>query len=62
MEKDYAEIKVEEDDDFKEGTDENIGHQEKNFASKFKVTNGSDSLQWFPCLDYPCLTINYWYL
>ena len=29
VEKDYAEIKVKEDDDCKEGTDENIGHQER---------------------------------
>ena len=36
-----------EDDDikFKEGTDENIGHQGKNFASKFKVAIGSNPLQ-----------------
>ena len=36
-----------EDDDikFKEGTEENIGHQGKNFASKFKVAIGSKPFQ-----------------
>ena len=34
-----------EDINFKEGTDENIGHQERNFVSKFKVAIGSNPFQ-----------------
>ena len=34
---DDAEIIVKEDEELKEGTNENIGHQEKNFVSKLQM-------------------------